>query len=117
MTKEQKPLASLQPNDMRYQAGKVWKPTVVINQHPSPRSYNIQSSEGIILRRNGQHLRQTKETFFPCADNDDYFDDEFDINIAPGLQLLNKPPQEAESLQPGERRYGCVIRLSLKYHN
>ena len=93
-------------------------PRVVISQHSSPRSYNIQTSEGTIRRRNRHHLRQTKEAFLPCADNDDYFDDEFDINISPP-QLPNEPPQQAETLQPGERRsrYGHVIRPPLRYRN
>ena len=113
-------LACLQPNDVvRYQAGKVWKPAVIISQHSSPRSYNIQTSKGTILRRNRHHLRQTKETFCPCADTDNYLDDEFDINISPDPQLPNEPPQQAETLQPGERhsRYRRVIRPPLRYRN
>ena len=59
-----KPLAGLQPNDVvRYQAGKVWKPAVIISQHSSPRSYNIETSEGTILRRNRHHLRQHQGDF------------------------------------------------------
>ena len=67
---------------------------------------------------NSHHLKQTKETFRPCTDSDDYFDDEFDI-ISPGSELPNKPPQQAETLQPGERhsRYGRVIRPPPKYRN
>ena len=68
-----KTTCQLQPNDVvRYQAGKVWKPAVIISQHSNARSYNIQTSEGTILRRNRHHLRQTKETFLPCADTDGY---------------------------------------------
>ena len=114
-----KPLASLQPNDVRYQAGKVWKPAVIISEHSSPRSYNIQTSEGTILRRNRHHLRRTKETLVPCADYDDYYDDELDIDITSGTQQPNEPLQQTELSQPCERRsrYGRVIRPPLRYRN
>jgi len=56
--KQAKPLSNLQPKDVvRYQTGRTWKPAIVISNHSSPRSYNIQTSQGTILRRNRYHLR------------------------------------------------------------
>ena len=57
-----KPLSSLQPNEVvRYQTGKMWKPAIVINKHPNPRSYNIQTPQGTVLRRNRRHALETDQ--------------------------------------------------------
>ena len=115
-----KPMSSLQPNDVvRYQTGRMWKPAVVISKHSSPRSYNIRTPQGTILRRNRHHLKQTKEAFTPCDDTDDYFDDDLSGDLYLDSQPLNEAPRSEEPLQLGERRsrYGCVIRPPLRYRN
>ena len=119
--KQAKPLSNLQPKDVvRYQTGRTWKPAIVISNHSSPRSYNIQTSQGTILRRNRYHLKPTKETFSPCDDTDDYLDDEIDNNAStPDPQLSNEAPQSNEPPQTGERRsrYGRVIRPPVRYRD
>ena len=110
-------MSSLQPNDVvRYQTGRMWKPAVIINKHSSPRSYNIRTPQGTILRRNRHHLKQTKEAFTPCDDTDDYFDDDLSGDLYLDSQPLNEAPQSEEPLQLGERRsrYGRVIRPPLR---
>ena len=112
-------MSRLQPNDVvRYQTGRMWKPAVVINKHSSPQSYNIQTPQGTVLRRNRHHLKRTKETFTPYDDTDDYFDDDFTGNLADS-QSSNEAPQLEEPLQVGERcsRYGRIIRLPVRYRN
>ena len=34
---------------------------MVLNQHSAPRSYNIRTAEGRVLRRNRRHLKKTSE--------------------------------------------------------
>ena len=114
-----KPLSSLQPNEVvRYQAGRIWKPAVVINKHPNPRSYNIRTPQGSVLRRNRCHLRQTKETFTPSDDTDDYYDEYPGTDTPSGPELAtNEPPPCDESNQSAERRsrYGRLIRPPVRY--
>ena len=53
-----KPLSELKPGDtVRYQVNKSWKPAIVVSKHDSPRSYNIRTQQGTILRRNRYHLK------------------------------------------------------------
>ena len=60
--KTAKKLPTLQPNDtVRYQGKQSWKPAVVLNRHPAPRSYTITTDEGTVLRRNRRQLRKTRE--------------------------------------------------------
>ena len=56
--KRTKPLPNLHPNEtVRYQMGRTWKPATIICEHPSPRSYTIQTPQGTIMRRNRCHLK------------------------------------------------------------
>ena len=116
-----RPLSSLQPNEVvRYQTGKMWKPAVVINKHPNPRSYNIQTPQGTVLRRNRRHLRPTKETFAPSDDSDYYCDDDLVINTPSDPQMpTNEPPTRDEPDQLTERRsrYGRLVRPPVRYPN
>ena len=116
-----RPLSSLQPNEVvRYQTGKMWKPAVVINKHPNLRSYNIQTPQGTVLRRNRRHLRPTKETFAPSDDTDDYCDDDLVINTPSDPQMpTNEPPTHDEPDQLTERRsrYGRLVRPPVRYPN
>ena len=55
-------LPTLQPNDtVRYQGKQSWEPAVVLDRHSAPRSYNIKTAEGTVLRRNRRHLKKTNE--------------------------------------------------------
>jgi hypothetical protein len=57
-----KQLSSLQPNEsVRIRQEGVWNPAVVVEQHKSPRSYIVATSNGTQLRRNRQHLMTTNE--------------------------------------------------------
>ena len=61
-TKQLQPLEI--DTSIRMQTGKIWAPGRVISKH-SERSYNIQTHNGAIYRRNRQHLIKTRE---PVAD-------------------------------------------------
>jgi transposase InsO family protein len=57
-----KQLSSLQPKELvRIRQGGVWNPAVVVEQHKSPRSYIVATSNGTQLRRNRHHLMPTNE--------------------------------------------------------
>jgi hypothetical protein len=57
-----KQLPSLQPKELvRIRQGGVWNPAVVVEQHKSPRSYIVATSNGTQLRRNRHHLMPTNE--------------------------------------------------------
>jgi hypothetical protein len=57
-----KQLSSLQPKkSLRMRQGGVWSPAVVVEQHKSPRSYIVATSNGTQLRRNRHHLMPTNE--------------------------------------------------------
>ena len=54
-------LHSLQRGDpVKIQQGKKWKPAKVINQHISPRSYVVQTPDGMLYRRNRRNLHSDK---------------------------------------------------------
>jgi len=73
--KHAKPLKGLQEGDsVRYRKGKSWEPAVVVNEHSSPRSYNITTDRGINLRRNRVHLQRTTQEPTPQITNEDYDD-------------------------------------------
>ena len=51
---------------VRLHDGKVWKKKAkVISKSRMPRSYNVETESGKVLRRNRQHLLATKEPFVP----------------------------------------------------
>jgi len=57
-----RPLSSLQPGDaVRVHNGQSWQAAKVVAAHPSPRSYNIETDNGIHLRRNRRDLIRTRE--------------------------------------------------------
>ena len=57
-----KQLSTLQPKESaRIRQGGVWNPPVVVEQHESPRSYIVATSNGTQLRRNRHHLMPTNE--------------------------------------------------------
>ena len=60
--KTAKNLPPLQPDDVvQYQGKQSWEPAVVLNHYPAPRSYNIKTADGTLLRRNRRHLKKTNE--------------------------------------------------------
>jgi len=116
--KRTKPLSELKPGDtVRYQVNRSWKPATVVSKHDSPRSYNIRTHQGTILRRNRYHLKQSKETINSHEDSY-FFDDDYGTSNSPDVQQPVPPPQPISS-QSGERRsrYGRVIRPPIKYQN
>jgi len=57
-----RPLSLLQPGDaVRVHNGQSWQAAKVVAAHPSPRSYNIETDNGIQLRRNRRDLIRTRE--------------------------------------------------------
>uniref|UniRef100_A0A8C1MEE9 Integrase catalytic domain-containing protein n=1 Tax=Cyprinus carpio TaxID=7962 RepID=A0A8C1MEE9_CYPCA len=57
-----KPLSVIQPGSVvRVETSQGWKPAVVTEQRPEPRSYNIVTDSGQTYRRNRRHLRTIKD--------------------------------------------------------
>ena len=50
--------------NVRIQDGKRWAPGVVVSKRPEPRSYEIVTQNGNILRRNRRHIKETGEKHF-----------------------------------------------------
>ena len=58
-----KNLLPLEPDDIvRYQTSTSWEPAVIIQRHSAPRSYDLITTRGNIIRRNRRHLKRTGET-------------------------------------------------------
>ena len=53
----------------------------MIGKHSSPRSHNIHTSRGTVLRRNRNYLRHTQEYFSPLAETEVVIDDDFDVSL------------------------------------
>ena len=68
-TKELPELAA--GDNVRLQTDKGWEPAVVVSKANQPRSYNIETTDGVQYRRNRRHLRKTKETFTDPDDSDE----------------------------------------------
>lgn len=47
---------------IRYRHKGNWEPAKILSKAETPRSYNILTDKGTIVRRNRQHLLQTNET-------------------------------------------------------
>lgn len=66
----------IQPGSVvRVETSQGWKPAVVTEQRPEPRSYNIVTSSGQTYRRNRRHLRTSKDTTLPGVVEDVEGDD------------------------------------------
>ena len=49
----------------------VWQPAKVVSLFPEPRSYNVQSPSGNMLRRNRRYIRETQESHAGLHQQDD----------------------------------------------
>ena len=96
--KNTKQLQPLEIDDsIRMQTGKIWTPGRVISKH-SKRSYNIQTHNGAIYRRNRQHLIKTRE---PVAD----FQPNILANPQEPILLITTPAATSNTLShPSEIR-------------
>ncbi|PIK53448.1 hypothetical protein BSL78_09678 [Apostichopus japonicus] len=62
--RQTKKLPELQPGDnIRLQTDKGWKPATIVFKAEQPRSYYVETAEGVQYRRNRKHLLKTGETF------------------------------------------------------
>ena len=90
--KTAKNLPILQPDDVvRYQGKQSWEPAVVLSHHPAPRSYNIKTADGTLLRRNRRHLKKTNEDPPDVSTN---LDDSFIIEDSAPAVNNQMPPME-----------------------
>lgn len=70
--RQTKELPELEAGDnVRVETDKGWKPAVVVSKTNEPRSYEIETSNGVRYRRNRRHLHKTKETFTDTNEADD----------------------------------------------
>ena len=95
------PLAPLRPGDVvRVQRGNSWEPAIVADFCDQPRSYTIQTEQGL-LRRNRRHLRKSAEhppLFIPPTD------DNAVVPMRPpprqDVRLPEPPPADIEPPEP-----------------
>ena len=119
-----RPLLPLSQGDVvRYKTGSKWQPAVIVSKHTAPRSYNIQTATGNIIRRNRRHLKRTVEAppeLYHSAYDDD--DDEMVENPQDPPMSSNVPEQSQPSGGSGAphvrvSRYGRHIRLPVRYRD
>ena len=95
------PLAPLRPGDVvRVQRGNSWEPAIVADFCDQPRSYTIQTEQGL-LRQNRRHLRKSAEhppLFIPPTD------DNAVVPMRPpprqDVRLPEPPPADIEPPEP-----------------
>ena len=113
-----KNLPTLQPNDVvRYQGKQSWEPAVVLSHHPAPRSYNIKTPDGTLLRRNRRHLKRVNET--PPAVTTT-FDEPFTIEdsepaVTNEMPLVPPPPVRAPPSNERRTRIGRIVQLPARF--
>ena len=86
-----------QDDVVRYQTPTSWEPAVITQKHSAPRSYNLVTASGNIIRRNRRHLKSTQETRPNVAPPiDDDIDDSVAITFPPSssrpTQATQPPP-------------------------
>ena len=113
--KSAKTLCDLKPGDVvRYKKGRLWKPAEVIGKNPNPRSYDIRTETGTILRRNRRHLRKTREDPPVTAPIlDDFSDDDLGSPATNELPVVQEPVQHTER----RTRSGRIVRLPLRFRD
>ena len=104
-----KNLPTLQPNE--YLGKQSWEPAVVLSHHPAPRSYNIKTADGTLLRHNRQHLKRVNET--PPAVTTT-FDEPFTIEdsvpaVTNEMPQVATPPVRAPPSNERRTRSGRIV--------
>ena len=60
--KHTKSLPTLKSDDVvRHQTSTSWEPATIVQRHSTPRSYDLITARGNIIRRNRRHLKRTRE--------------------------------------------------------
>ena len=118
--KKAKNLPPVKPNDtVRYQGKQTWEPAVVLNCHSAPRSYNIKTAKGRVLRRNRRHLKKTSEDPHNVTITiDDPFtteDSPSAANQTPPVVSVEPPHSRLTSVHEERTRSGRVIRPPTRY--
>ena len=103
---------------VRYQKGHLWKPAVVVDKLSNPRSYNIRTDTGTILRRNRRHLRITSEAPPPPTS---VLDDDL-APLTDNESSDNVPLDPAAAIVPTDStarrtRSGRIVTVPLRFRN
>lgn len=102
---------------------RVWEPATVIGKHDTPRSYLIQTEDGVEYRRNRRHLMKTNEKpVEPTMDMSTTSGESptTEVSTDPTPSLSGTPPasqggSDTNIPAPRVSRYGRVIRPNPKY--
>ena len=103
-----KDLSPLHQNDtVRLHTGRSWstKARIIDNDKNGPRSYNVETENGTVLKRNRRDLMRTKETFYPSPD--------YDQLELPQVVSNKDKPQPLENTNEHEQyktRYGRTVK-------
>ena len=97
---------SLTQDVVHYQTSTSREPAVITQKHSAPRSYNLVTASGNIIRRNRRHLQPTQEASPNAAPQVD--DDNIDFSVPPASppSSSSRPtqPVNASSTQVTEKR-------------
>jgi len=110
----------LKPDDViRYQGKQSWEPAVVLSHHPDPRSYNIKTADGTLLRRNRRHLKKTNKN---PPDVTNSLDDSFTVeDSAPAnnnlLPPVEPPPVRVPVSNEKRTRSGRIVRSPARFRD
>ncbi|XP_054864601.1 uncharacterized protein K02A2.6-like [Amphiprion ocellaris] len=107
--KSAKSLKPLAPNDtVRVEDSNIWTKKATVLEEVNPRSYNVKTEDGLILRRNRRSLLHTSETLRTddgrCEDND---------KTTPELTSPAKDSEQAPALRRSGRSVKPPERLNL----
>ena len=96
-TASRKPLPVLKANEsvqMRKPKDKFWSPAIVLDKHPNPRSYVVQTEDGRVYQRNRRDLIKTP--LDPIKPSVPLEDENFSSNQIP-TQSMSQPPPIVEN--------------------
>ena len=111
-----KSLPPLTKDDVvRYQTSTSWEPAVITQKHSAPRSYDLVTTNGNVIRRNRRHLKPTQEarpTITLPLDDDDT-----DIPLTSSRPAQPVPAPSANTSQVSEKRTrsGRLVRPPPRY--
>ena len=108
------PLVAGQDVRVRDFQTKTWQPANVITTDVHPRSYNVLTPTGNVLRRNRRHLRETTERHTPSTiqqnDDDEYTRSD---DLTPRVETRSDDPARRDDTRRDDVTRGDEIRVIL----
>ncbi|XP_064648773.1 uncharacterized protein K02A2.6-like [Lineus longissimus] len=111
------PYQPLLPRDnVRIHNGKVWEPAEVVDRTDQPRSYNVKTTNGNVLRRNRSHLKKIPDNSVRTADEQFSIPIEESGHDQTDNQNIHIPPVvHVETRRPVVTSSGRVVKPNSRY--